>query len=183
MNGAKKRDVSRRKFLRDTAVAVVAAGCFASTGGIREALAQAKAAGRPLLTEANLNAHLPKPDNMKAFRHMVAEVKHDLKGYLARHYYVTPQQMRELDEALTPDVLRQINEGLARCVRERKPVRVTITTDQSGERSADASSLMTKVGYTPSGSFIAAAPVFRLKFEIGYDDEKGFYCHGCKKNC
>jgi len=126
MNKKTQSGFDRRKFLQDGGAAIVAAGCF-STVGLRVALREALAADKPLLTEQSLNAHIQSMRRTKeSFRAWTEEVKNDLKGHLGRNFHVTASQQRELDAMFTPDVIRQLNDGLDRAVKENLKVRVRI---------------------------------------------------------
>jgi len=126
MNKKTQSGFGRRKFLQGGGAAIVAAGCF-STFGLRAALREALAADKPLLTEQTLNAHIQSRRRTKeSFRAWTVEVKNDLKGHLGRNFHVTASQQRELDAMFTPDVIRQLNDGLDRAVKENLKVRVRI---------------------------------------------------------
>ena len=157
-------EFSRRDFLKNSAGAAAIIGCF-TRSGLRDALAQAGKAGKPLLTEANLNAHIPPIGDLPAFRAWVAEVKQDVKGYLDKHFHITSEQRDEIDEVLDPRTARQIGEGLDRCVRERKPVKVVIITHRADGTVQPASPLKGRLAY-------ASMVKPKLDIHIGAD---GFY--------
>jgi hypothetical protein len=84
----------RRAFLGGTLAA--GAACFGA--GLKEALAQAKAAGKPLLTVDNLNSlidtHHRKGSD--AYHALLATSKGNHIGFLQTHFHVTDRQMEEL---------------------------------------------------------------------------------------
>jgi hypothetical protein len=146
MSESRKNGFGRREFLKKSAGTAAIVGCF-SRAGLRAALAQAKQAAKPLLTEANINAHIPPVKDLTAFRAWADEVKQDPKAYLDNHFHITLEQREEIDAALDRRTVRQISEGLDRCVRERKPVRVTIIARRAERAFPPAPLLRNRLGY------------------------------------
>jgi hypothetical protein len=139
MSREKKKDVSRRKFLKDGAGAAAAVGCFTATG-LREALALAATSGKPLLTDHNVNTRIPSIKNAAVFRRWVEEVKRAPKVYIKKHFYLTAHQLQELDSWDTANI-EDLKAALDRCVREKKGVKVNFGRRPAANLSADPSPL------------------------------------------
>jgi hypothetical protein len=132
---------SRREFLKTGAGVAVGVGCF-TRAELKEALAQAKVTGKPLLTEANINSHIafsataaPERRDHQAFAEQVREFKRDSKGYITKHFYATPNQLKEF-ESLGRNTMNELYEALDRCVRERLPFQVRILQGRSNKVSS-----------------------------------------------
>jgi hypothetical protein len=120
MSKTDKSKVARREFLKD-GIATAAIGAASIRLNLRAALAQAKREDKPLLTEQNLNRLIPKePD---ALRQRAVEAKRDLKGFITKHFYLTPDQTRQLN-ALSREESSLIKEGIDLALEEGKRIRV-----------------------------------------------------------
>ena len=81
----------------------LAASCFSAVG-LRMALRDARAAGKPLLTEAELNRMIPPPQNRQAYLAAVDFAQRDLLGYLTTNFHLTPEQIEEV-QSIHPKTL------------------------------------------------------------------------------
>ena len=101
MAKARKEGTGRREFLKTGVVAAIGIGCL--RGNLREALAQANDAGKPLFMPANINKLIAKHQsgNPAELRALANQAKADPKGFIAKNFYLTPRQQHELD-ALEP---------------------------------------------------------------------------------
>jgi hypothetical protein len=95
-------EVSRRAVLRTAVAGVVGLGCL-RLGGLREALAQSKATGKPLLTEGNVNAFIEHAFKDKvAFRSHAALAKENLLAFVDRYFTLTEHQRLVLTKMYSP---------------------------------------------------------------------------------
>jgi hypothetical protein len=104
--------VSRRDLLRGSLGVALGLGCFTSIG-LRGALREAQAAGKPLLTERELNQMIPITQNRQAYLGAIDFARRDLLGYLTANFYLTPQQIAEV-RSIPRDDLMQLNALLDR---------------------------------------------------------------------
>lgn len=74
---------NRREFLKKGLTAAVGLGCLRY--GLREALAQSVVSGRPVLTQASLNALIPK--NPTQFRSEAQQARKDIRAFRAQPLY------------------------------------------------------------------------------------------------
>ncbi|HZS44940.1 MAG TPA: twin-arginine translocation signal domain-containing protein [Blastocatellia bacterium] len=157
-----EKEVNRRDFLKTGAGAAAALTCFTSVG-LRKALAQARAEGKPLLTENNVNLHISEA-SPQILVQRAAEFKRDGKSYLIKYFHATDEQKREI-MSMTPEELRMINEAVQKCAAEHKPIKIKIIPHPGGpvERRGEFQSFTaTKVSYEPM-----LLP--RVKIEFGPD--------------
>ncbi len=157
-----EKDVNRRDFLKVSAGAAAAVGCFTSIG-LRKALAQAKTAGKPLLTETAVNQHISEFTPQLLHEHAL-EFQRDGKAYLIKYFHATDAQQREI-RSMTAEELKLINDAVQKCASEHKPIRVKIIPHPGGpvERGENGGSFTA----TP----VAYRPMFlpRVKIEFGPD--------------
>jgi hypothetical protein len=92
---ADERGIDRRDFLRASAVL---GACFADPRALRAALAQARALGKPVLTQKTLNEFLAKAHDLDAAtkKQMAAEAKANLSAFLSKHFATTDAQKQVL---------------------------------------------------------------------------------------
>jgi hypothetical protein len=139
-----EKGFTRRKFLKSSLGAAVAVGCF-TRAELREALAQAKVAGKPLLDAANINRHIAQ--NSSALKSRVAEFKASPIAYLTKHFYVRPNQLGALEELFDSDTIGNLKAFLDKRVQDKKPFRVTITRKAPERGSTNSSPLQSRVVY------------------------------------
>jgi hypothetical protein len=149
-----EKGFTRRKFLKSSLGAAVAVACF-TRAELREALAQAKATGKPFkpFTAAAVNEHIAfcatsprRSRNFPAFVKQVQEFKRGPIDYLTKHFDVMPSQLESLMESFDPHTVKMLTDFLDWAVRERKPIKV-IVVDRSERRSENASPLRSRVRY------------------------------------
>lgn len=97
-----KKDLTRRDFVKTgLATALVGAGCLSF--GLKEALAQAKETGKPLLTPESLNKLFA---NGKANKVLAGEAIPDIKAFIRRRFTLTSQQNQVLDKFSMTDLTK-----------------------------------------------------------------------------
>ncbi len=107
MNEGKNGSINRRQFIKRAATsAIVGAGCLKF--GLREALAQAKALGKPLFTTENLNALIAKRQD---FHKHANEAKLELKGWVRKNFYLAPEQDKALG-AFTAEKVKRVKDAI-----------------------------------------------------------------------
>jgi len=154
-----EKEVGRRDFLKAGAGAAAALGCSTAVG-LRKALAQAKTAGKPLLTESNVNQHISE-FTPQVLRQRAVEFQRDGRGYLIKYFHATDEQKREIT-SMTSEELKLISDAVQRATKENKPIKINIIPHPGGpvERRGDFQSFL--------GS---NEPMFlpRVKIEFGPD--------------
>ena len=163
MKKEKKTKLARRQFLKDTGLTTAALGVgYFSFGAWRQAFAQARVTGRPVLTEQTLNTFIPK--ERTTFKRLAAEAKRDLPAFVRSRFSLTAAQEREIDN-LTPAEQSQIKKAIDLAEKEGVPLQVKI---RRGGRLALRSSAPSNPSGLAPASFISAPPVaLRLKIDIG----------------
>jgi len=94
----KKEDentTSRRAFIRTGALSLAGIACLSV--GLKEALANARATGKVLLTEANLNSLFAAKKQSKQIKELVKEISRDIPGWLKREFSLTEVQKKAID--------------------------------------------------------------------------------------
>ena len=115
-----KRGINRREFFISTAIGV---GCL-SLGGVREALAQVKVTGKPLLTDKSLNDLVQKAfkSRDKAFyTNLLNKAKANINDFLSKYFTLTSTQAY-LIKNLSRENIKEINKGIEMAVRNREPI-------------------------------------------------------------
>jgi hypothetical protein len=74
--------------------------------GLRVALREAQAAGKPLLVEPEINRMIPPPQNRQAYLGTIDFAKRDLLGYLTANFHLTPQQIEEVRSIPREDLMK-----------------------------------------------------------------------------
>lgn len=134
MKGRTTDGVSRRNYLRGSLGLALAAGCFTSLG-IRAALREAQAAGKPLLTELAINGMIPIPQNQQAYLGAIDFAQRDLLGYLTANFHLTLQQIAEV-RSIPREDLMQLNALLDRA--RTNSLRLNVEIRSSGGASLAA---------------------------------------------
>ncbi len=128
MNNEGAKKVARREFMKSGAAGAAAAvvGLSALSGGLKEALAQARETGKPLLTEEALNSlFLPSGSNKRSdASRLAAEAKRDVKGFVRSRFTLTRPQ-EEMLESLSEEQLETIRRQLDVAERPGTSLRVT----------------------------------------------------------
>jgi len=128
----------RRAFIDSAAKAALAAGCFASVG-MRQALAQAKLAGKPLLTAQTVTALLPPPGPQ--LQQHIAEMKVNLVAYLQKYFYLTDAQARKGQA-----VQVQLNEALDKAAQQNLAIQVEPMALKGFQYAVVGQTLVIKIG-------------------------------------
>lgn len=121
--------VSRRDLLRGGLGVAFGVGCFTSIG-LRGALREAHAAGKPLLSAPGVNQMIPPPQNRQAYLGAIDFAKRDLLGYLMANFHLTPQQIAEV-RSIPREDLMQLNALLDRASANNLRITVRIMRGSS----------------------------------------------------
>ena len=146
------KGINRRDFLKSTAIGV---GCL-SLGGVREALAQVKITGKPLLTDKSLNEiflSAIRNRNKAVYTNLLNEAKTNLYKFLSKYFTLTPIQAT-LIKNISKQNIEEINKGIEMAVRNREPISaefigaptkgtVKLTANVSHKESSDGGSSTT----------------------------------------
>jgi hypothetical protein len=137
--------LTRRKFLKTSVGAAAMIGCF-TKAELREALAEANAAGKPLLNGANINLHIN--HSMPTLQSHVADFKHDPLGYLEKYFYIRPSQRAFLAELFDSETLASLKAFLDKRAQDKKTFKVTLTHKEPNLSSTmDPSPLRSRIAY------------------------------------
>jgi hypothetical protein len=100
MKEGQKKGVSRRQFL---VASTVGMGCLGI--GLKEALAQVRATGKPLLTQESLNNFINNAaKDPKLYERYVREASLNLKGFVKTHFTLTSEFEKNLNAMSSQDV-------------------------------------------------------------------------------
>jgi hypothetical protein len=110
--------ISRRRFVRKTLTVFAGLSCFSY--GLAEALAQAKRAGKPLLTAENLNVLFR---NKAENKMLAAEAARDVRGFLRKRFFLTEIQNAHL-EKWSERKLRELTKLLRSVAKDGGEIRV-----------------------------------------------------------
>lgn len=111
MKNQDEKNVARRDFIKTSAAgtAGVIIGLSSLSSGLKEAVAQARLTGKPLLTEEALNRVLSTGGaNERSNVPALAEAKRDVKGFIRNRFTLTRAQDEQL-ELLSGERLKAIN--------------------------------------------------------------------------
>jgi rRNA maturation endonuclease Nob1 len=118
-------NLGRRDFLKNAgAMALVGAACLGT--GLRQALAQAKQAGKPLLTEKGVNEFINSKTKAE-LRSLMQEASKDLIGFLHKHFFLAAQQESEL-KTLSKTDISKLSSALTKAEKQNMSVKVKIIT-------------------------------------------------------
>lgn len=102
--------MDRRSFLKGKAAFL--GGLFVANWGTRAQIREYKQAGKPLLTEANLNRFFEAARSRGELGKHVQHARSDVSGFLHSNFSLSPQQETTLAR-LTPAQRTQLNELLS----------------------------------------------------------------------
>ena len=111
--------IARRAFVLNGVLATGAIGF-----GIRKVFAQARVAGKPAFTEATVNRLLTSRSEPQ-YREMCAAAQKDLKGFVRKTFYLTPEQEKSLSN-LTPEQVRTFQSGIKQSLEKNARVAVSV---------------------------------------------------------
>ena len=112
-DSAKKTDstlVPRRAVALGGAASLAGIPCSLFIG-TEAALAESMRTGRPMLTDANLNAVLTQRAKADGGRALATELQSDLRGFIRRNFALTAMQHRDLDH-IPPQTLSRLAAAL-----------------------------------------------------------------------
>src|SRR6185503_10027189 len=115
-------EISRRGFLKGGGATL----SVAAIGGlpIREVIALARASGKKVLTEANLNNLIASVETQADKRDALAtEFRKDFMAFLQNYFALTPQQIREL-HGFAGKHRPEINRAVERALQKKYAIRV-----------------------------------------------------------
>jgi hypothetical protein len=136
MSKPDESDSNRRRFLQAGVAAAIGGVCF-SSATIKEALAKARQAGKPLFTAKNFNASLPQKHN-NTLRRLMQEARQDIKAFIRQRFYLTKEQEKELD-SLPEDLIGKIHSSIDEMLKEKAVVRVQIKGNEDRARQNNVS--------------------------------------------
>ena len=131
-----KTSVARREFVKNGAVAAATTVIgLSSLGAVKEALAQARVTGKPLLTESALNSLFSTDGaNERSRMAAIAEARQDVKRFIRNRFTLTATQERRLD-SMSPQQLESINRLLETAERTNGTVIIKLGNATTGEGS------------------------------------------------
>ncbi len=128
-----EKNLPRRDFLKSAAAAAFVGTCLETD--FREAIAAAKQAGKPMLTEKGINDFIASKSK-EQLRPLMEEARHDLRAFVRKHFYVAPQQEKELT-ALDEADIRKLNDALGTALKQNlKPQAKFVTAKAPPPASA-----------------------------------------------
>jgi|CXWL01.1.fsa_nt_gi hypothetical protein len=139
--------MNRRQFL--LAGGVIAAGTCFSGINVREALAESRRLGKPVLTDAAFTERLASLRKGPAFRQEIEDMKRSLPAYLETRYVLNAKQ-RELIGQVNPKQALELNANLDQALRMNLGVRLQIPS------RAECARLQLTFQYTPQELVIVA---------------------------
>jgi len=126
------KGISRRRLIMG---ATIGLGCF-KLGGLKEALAQVKVTGKPILTEQNLNAIIKNAYQNKdrtLYMRLAQEAKADIKSFLQKYFTLTNAQSEVL-QSLSKENISKLNKALDEVITKRAILTTQIVgTPQKGK--------------------------------------------------
>jgi hypothetical protein len=163
--------MKRREFLAVGATAAVGLSLF--NKNVRAALAAARQAGKPMLTERNLNSFVKaNPPHTQKGQEVFAEAASNLDGFVEKYFHLTDEQRREL-ATISPEDRKKLTDTIEQARKEKKPIKFSIVSRTVGKsRLAHApypvpmKSTTISIGVTAFGSF------FGVKFTKETTDDK-----------
>ena len=105
--------LSRERFLSIVAAGTLGAEIF-NVSGLRAAVLEMRLTGKPVLSQASLNALVPAVPN-DAYYAMIRKAAADPKAFVLSHFAVTEKQRARLD-AMTPQDVATIRTALTHAV-------------------------------------------------------------------
>ncbi|MEK6304482.1 MAG: hypothetical protein AABO41_27655 [Acidobacteriota bacterium] len=109
MNDKDEKKIDRREFMKSGATGAIV-GLSVLKLGLKEARAQAKQTGRPLLTDRAVNSLFLRSGAKSA--ELAAEARRDVKGFVKRNFTLNSAQEQQL-ESLSAEEIEAINANLA----------------------------------------------------------------------
>lgn len=110
-----KSDMNRRAFLRKSAVAIAATTCLAS-GSLRDLVTAAQASGKPILTQASVNALVPaKLPTGAAYQNyvkMINQIKANPVAYFQQNFTLNAAQLQKLQSLSQAQISQMLNNAL-----------------------------------------------------------------------
>ncbi|MEZ5428343.1 MAG: hypothetical protein R2747_18890 [Pyrinomonadaceae bacterium] len=132
MKKEKDANKTRRDFLKTGFAAVIAGTACFSFGGLKEALAAAKKAEKPLLTVDNLNALVPDEPNDEYFK-LAKRALNDPLAFLKKYFYITDIQNEGL-ASLNSEDWEKIKNGIQIVIDKKYNFVVTMSGDRLESR-------------------------------------------------
>lgn len=137
--------MNRREFLKDGMTpVVVGAGCLKF--GLKDALAQAKQAGKPLFSVQRLNALVPSKPNA-TYIGRAKEAEHDPLDFARKYFHVTSKQEESL-ASLSPDDIEIIRKAIRTALEKNYRLRVTFKRIRPGVAQPRRGMRLVAVGHS-----------------------------------
>lgn len=119
--------MKRREFLVVSGAAAVGLTCLGTN--LKAALAAARLAGKPLLTEANINAFIQaNPLSTPKGQQVFAGAASNLSAFATKHFYLTAEQSSELATISAGD-RRKLADAIERARNEGMQLKVRIVNN------------------------------------------------------
>jgi hypothetical protein len=116
---------------------VVALGAIAGIPclavGLRAAVAEAAASGKPVLTEHSFNARVSELSHADGGRNVAGQMHRDFRGFVRNNFTLTPIQQRRLD-AIPPDAIGKLQGEFGRVASSGGRMNISFDEPTSGHR-------------------------------------------------
>ena len=168
MDKKPQSQIRRRDFLKgSTMAAVVGVSCLSLD--LRAALAQARATGKPLFTENNVNRLIrANPWKSRSGQLLAHEAEQDVKSFIRNHFYLTAEQEQELASVSAEEASRVQNKITEICMQGGK-LDVRIQRETKRALNAEESNAFVKSGFLE--------PARAISIDIGCTTDGGLSCH------
>jgi hypothetical protein len=154
---AKGETNTRRDFLKTGLAAVIAGTSYFTFGGLREILAAAKKAGKPLLSAEGVNALVPSEPNDQ-YLELVKEALNDPLGFLKKNFYFTKIQDESLATVKAGD-WENVRKTLQIVINKRYKIEVSVSDEVRKYWSTDKAEI--------------ANPNFKMALQIESSEHNG----------
>jgi hypothetical protein len=128
MEEMQRPDMNRRKFMKDSFIAVGTTFCLSV--GLREAIANAKATGAPVLTAASLNQKFAAARTARTLSAMATQMKSDIPLWLRTNFSLTQLQAQAL-KSIPGSAWTEIKRVLT-FVETKRDASLTVGIDDDG---------------------------------------------------
>ena len=169
--------IARRAFLKNGSTATLVA-VFLSSVDVRGAIAQARSAGKPLLTENNLNRFIrANPPKSKTGQLLGREALQDLPEFIRGHFSLTATQQEEL-ASLTQEQLKQLYDALSKIIKQRGELQIKIMLDARASHGGEIYRNASFAEPLGAAAIVGTKQAAHISIEIGCSpDGGGLSCH------
>ncbi len=167
MKKKEKNQTDRRSFIKGGAFGLI--GAFCLSAGLKEAIANAKATGKPLLTQDSLNNLFAEATSKKNINKVVKEILKDPVSWLIKNFSVTDIQKNAI-KSISSSNWESIKRILKPVAENGGTVRVEISPDTKLSLSA-ASDYVGKCRGTAKVEAEGEIGGVKVKGQVGADYE------------